>query len=111
VADEKRKTRGQDYDPEPVDIEAGDDIKVVLEDGTGIKDDRLKGRQWYVVHCYSGYENKVHHAILQRIETMGMHDRTARFPRLHPGRNGDGRRFVVRRAEYAGRNRLRGHGQ
>jgi transcriptional antiterminator NusG len=31
-------------------------------------------REWYVVHCYSGYENKVHHAILQRIETMGMED-------------------------------------
>jgi len=29
-------------------------------------------RQWYVLHCYSGYENKVRHAIEQRIETMGM---------------------------------------
>jgi transcriptional antiterminator NusG len=29
-------------------------------------------RLWYVVHCYSGYENKVRHAIEQRIETMGM---------------------------------------
>ncbi|MBN1430203.1 MAG: transcription termination/antitermination protein NusG [Anaerolineae bacterium] len=33
------------------------------------------GRHWYVVHCYSGYENKVRHAIEQRIETMGMQDR------------------------------------
>jgi transcriptional antiterminator NusG len=32
-------------------------------------------RKWYVVHCYSGYENKVRHAIEQRIETMGMEDR------------------------------------
>jgi transcription termination/antitermination protein NusG len=32
------------------------------------------GRAWYVVHCYSGYENKVHHSIEQRIETMGMQD-------------------------------------
>jgi len=31
-------------------------------------DDRL----WYVVHCYSGYENKVRHNLEQRIETMGM---------------------------------------
>ncbi|NDJ62595.1 MAG: transcription termination/antitermination protein NusG [Chloroflexi bacterium] len=30
---------------------------------------------WYVVHCYSGYENKVRHAIEQRIETMGMRDK------------------------------------
>jgi transcription termination/antitermination protein NusG len=34
-----------------------------------------EGRRWYVVHCYSGYENKVRHAIEQRIETMGMQDR------------------------------------
>jgi transcriptional antiterminator NusG len=32
------------------------------------------GRAWYVIHCYSGYENKVHHSIEQRIETMGMQD-------------------------------------
>jgi transcriptional antiterminator NusG len=30
------------------------------------------GRLWYVVHCYSGYENKVRHNLEQRIETMNM---------------------------------------
>ena len=29
-------------------------------------------RAWYVVHCYSGYENKVRHNLEQRIESMGM---------------------------------------
>jgi transcription termination/antitermination protein NusG len=33
------------------------------------------GRAWFVVHCYSGYENKVRHNLEQRIETMGMKDR------------------------------------
>jgi transcription termination/antitermination protein NusG len=32
-------------------------------------------RSWYVVHCYSGYENKVRHNLEQRIETMGMKDK------------------------------------
>ena len=32
-------------------------------------------RSWYVVHCYSGYENKVRYNLEQRIETMGMKDR------------------------------------
>ena len=32
------------------------------------------GRAWYVIHCYSGYENKVRHSIEQRIETMAMQD-------------------------------------
>lgn len=33
------------------------------------------GRAWYVVHCYSGYENKVRHNLEQRIDTMGMKDK------------------------------------
>jgi transcriptional antiterminator NusG len=33
------------------------------------------GRKWYVVHCYSGYENKVRHNLEQRIDTMGMKDK------------------------------------
>jgi transcriptional antiterminator NusG len=33
------------------------------------------GRNWYVIHCYSGYENKVRHNLEQRIESMGMKGR------------------------------------
>ncbi|MGB8643913.1 MAG: transcription termination/antitermination protein NusG [Anaerolineae bacterium] len=33
---------------------------------------------WYVVHCYSGYENKVKKGLEQRIVSMGMHDRIYR---------------------------------
>ncbi len=33
------------------------------------------GRGWFVVHCYSGYENKVRHNLEQRIESMGMKDK------------------------------------
>jgi transcriptional antiterminator NusG len=40
--------------------------------GTGQEED---GRAWYVVHCYSGYENKVRHNLEQRIESMGMKDK------------------------------------
>jgi transcriptional antiterminator NusG len=72
----------EDYDPEPVYIsnadehaarvETQDDIPLFLDD----EDQKTDGdRQWYVVHCYSGYENKVRHAIEQRIETMGMRDK------------------------------------
>jgi len=32
-------------------------------------------RAWYVIHCYSGYENKVRHNLEQRIDTMGMKDK------------------------------------
>jgi transcriptional antiterminator NusG len=30
------------------------------------------GRGWYVIHCYSGNEDKVRHNIMQRIESMAM---------------------------------------
>src|SRR5690348_1835846 len=73
----------EDYDPEPVYLDdrkkspspadeiADDDAPSILE-AVAATD---SGRQWYVVHCYSGYENKVRHAIEQRIETMGMRDK------------------------------------
>mgnify|MGYP000156237548 FL=1 len=39
------------------------------------KESMSSERAWYVVHCYSGYENKVRHNLEQRIETMGMKDK------------------------------------
>jgi transcriptional antiterminator NusG len=44
-------------------------------DGEGVEIAVDDEKQWYVIHCYSGYENKVMHAIRQRIETMGMQDK------------------------------------
>lgn len=32
------------------------------------------GRHWYVVHTYSGYEDAVKEALMQRIESLGMQD-------------------------------------
>lgn len=32
-------------------------------------------KKWYVIHTYSGYENKVRTNLLHRIESMGMQDR------------------------------------
>lgn len=55
------------------------DNKKMLDDPDNLLDldDETTGadeRAWYVIHCYSGYENKVRHSIEQRIETMGMQD-------------------------------------
>ncbi|MAS36983.1 MAG: transcription termination/antitermination protein NusG [Anaerolineaceae bacterium] len=73
----------EEYDPEPVYLDTEDskpndsfdedEINIVLDDGTG--DDGEGDKKWYVIHCYSGYENKVRHSIEQRIETMGMRDK------------------------------------
>jgi transcriptional antiterminator NusG len=40
-----------------------------------IAEEEEDGRRWFVIHCYSGYENKVSHNLEQRIETMGMQDK------------------------------------
>ena len=79
---EQMTQQGQDYDPEPVVIENDDEddlelegFNIFLDDGVSKNPDSEAGKFWYVVHCYSGYENKVRHGILQRIESMGMKDR------------------------------------
>jgi len=38
----------------------------------------LEGKAWYVVHSYSGYENKVKNNLEQRIESMGIQDKIFR---------------------------------
>lgn len=61
-------------------------------------------RHWYVVHCYSGYENKVRHAIEQRIETMGMENKI--FDVIVPTEEEieikDGKRRTVERRVFPG---------
>lgn len=42
------------------------------EDALTMPDD---DREWYVIHCYSGYEQKVKQNLDQRIETMQMQDK------------------------------------
>lgn len=59
---------------------------------------------WFVVHCYSGYENKVRHNLEQRIETMGMKDKI--FDVVVPTQEEievrDGKRRVVERHIFPG---------
>jgi transcription termination/antitermination protein NusG len=104
----------EDYDPEPVYLDdeevktkktpaadADDDIQIFLDDGERKPDSE---KQWYVVHCYSGYENKVRHAIEQRIETMGMRDKI--FDVIVPTEEEievkDGKRRTVERRVFPG---------
>ncbi len=54
----------------PQDLEEGEAVSESLEAHVDTDDD--SDRSWFVVHCYSGYENKVRHNLEQRIETMGM---------------------------------------
>lgn len=59
---------------------------------------------WYVVHCYSGYENKVRHNLEQRIETMGMKDKIfdVVIPTQEEIEVRDGKRRTVERHIFPG---------
>lgn len=37
-------------------------------------EERITGKNWYAIHTYSGYEDKVAENLKQRIETLGMQD-------------------------------------
>lgn len=61
-------------------------------------------RAWYVVHCYSGYENKVKHNLEQRIETMRMQDKIFQvvIPTEEEIEVKDGKRRTVERRVFPG---------
>jgi transcriptional antiterminator NusG len=75
--------------------------KLLSTDDSSFDEDN---RNWYVVHCYSGYENKVRHSIEQRIETMGMQDKI--FDVVVPTEEEieikDGKRRTVERRVFPG---------
>ena len=74
---------------------AGDDV---------IPAEATEGPAWYVIHCYSGYENKVRHNLEQRIETMGMKDRIfdVVIPTQEEIEVKDGKRRTVERHIFPG---------
>jgi len=57
--------------PEPA---SSSKTSISSDDEDVLSDIEVDGPAWYVIHCYSGYENKVRHNLEQRIETMGMKD-------------------------------------
>ena len=62
------------------------------------------GRSWYVIHCYSGYENKVKHNLEQRIDSMQMQDQIFQvvIPTEDEMEVRDGKRRTVERRVFPG---------
>jgi len=61
-------------------------------------------KNWYVVHTYSGYENKVKLNLEKRIETMGMSDKIFRviIPEEQETEVKDGKKKVYMRKTFPG---------
>ncbi|MGI6552701.1 MAG: transcription termination/antitermination protein NusG [Bacillota bacterium] len=65
---------------------------------------RCMEKQWYVIHTYSGYENKVKANLEKRVESMNMGDKIFRIlvPVEDEIQVKDGKRKAVKRKVYPG---------
>jgi transcriptional antiterminator NusG len=102
---EEQQTESVDVpenEPEKVSLPAKE--KLPLDEEEGLPTDTPEGPAWYVIHCYSGYENKVRHNLEQRIETMGMKDRIfdVVIPTQEEIEVKDGKRRTVERHIFPG---------
>lgn len=90
-----------DSNPEP---EAAPASEATLPSNLPPVETTVEGPAWYVIHCYSGYENKVRHNLEQRIETMGMKDRIfdVFIPMQEEIEVKDGKRRTVERHIFPG---------
>jgi transcriptional antiterminator NusG len=87
---------------EEAETQAEDTVEQA-EAETGVSEPQ-DDRAWYVIHCYSGYENKVKHNLEQRIETMQMQDQIFQVvvPTEDEMEVRDGKRRVVERRVFPG---------
>ena len=79
--------------------------EALLDDAMGASAEVVQdGREWYVVHCYSGMETRVKRNLEHRIESMNMDDRI--FAVIVPTEEQielkDGERRVVERRVFPG---------
>ena len=89
---EKRKAKAPDEEAELVTVDDAETYAVPEE------------AEWYVVHTYSGYENKVKQNLEHRIESMGMHDQIFQIvvPVEEEVDIKDGQRRIVERKIFPG---------
>jgi len=89
---------------EPEIADASEEQDEVLDEAVVRDEAAMADSEWFVVHCYSGYENKVRHNLEQRIETMGMKDKI--FDVVVPTEEEievkDGKRRTVERRVFPG---------
>lgn len=64
----------------------------------------MADKHWYVVHTYSGYENKVQTNLMRKVESLGMQDRILRaeIPMENVVEERNGKKVVVPKKLYPG---------
>ncbi len=94
-------------EPESMDLVAVAEGEELLPDPFEIQLDEETPadiRAWYIIHCYSGYEQKVKHNLEQRIESMEMQDFIFQVvvPTIEEVEIKNGQRRTVERCLYPG---------
>lgn len=87
MKDNMNEKAAPEEESELVEKDISGDAQEIVEESGSASDPETNGEEkeplvdlrdgemhWYVIHCYSGYENKVRHNLEQRIDTMGMKD-------------------------------------
>jgi transcriptional antiterminator NusG len=86
----------------------GDELEPAVETaGEGVEEDEEleePNRRWFVIHTYSGYENKVKTNLEHRIESMGVGDKIydVVIPTEEEVEIKDGQRRTVQRKVFPG---------
>jgi len=90
-------------DEQPV-LPEGADEAPAGEDGDAASEDHDDLRKWYVIHTYSGYENKVKMNLEHRIDSMGVRDKIYQviIPTEEEIEIKDGQRRTVQRKVFPG---------
>jgi len=93
--------------PSPADEEESQETEEAeLEEDEESEEEapRPEGTEWYVIHSYSGYENKVRKNLLHRIESMGMQDKIFQVvvPTEEEVELKDGQRRIIERRVFPG---------
>lgn len=79
-------------------------FSLINKGGKDINCPKYMEKNWYVVHTYSGYENKVKINLEKRVETMGMEDKIFRVvvPEDEETEIKNGKKKVVKKKSFPG---------
>lgn len=81
-----------------------ENMEAAIVEAEASVEEHSDNRQWFVIHCYSGYENKVRKNLEQRIETMNMKSKIfdVVIPTQEEIEVRDGKRRTVERHVFPG---------
>ena len=85
-------------------LDEAEELQAAQPEAEVTEEQRPRERAWFVVHSYSGYENKVKKNLEQRIESMGMQDQIFQVivPTEEEVEIRDGHRRTTRRRVFPG---------